>query len=249
MKIYDPSKRSKFSVRQMHNVSQRFKSVTALRSAIWHEFADAIPDEGEFNVGFFEGKQHTKKWLVTNQDLDAMYSYFIGKPCVNLWCDGKVVEEEEEEEIVPRKKQKRETKRSEREEQLEDVFQQLKRRHGDEYSGPQLRLWARMFVANTHDDLDRPPNVPLIVGHVQRQPRRESLSDAFSNAASAIAKALSPPTTPSQSTCSPSKVVDIRMKNLEQLRCLQQLREDGILTNEEFLLQKSIVLKSLNQLV
>ena len=79
-----------------------------------------------------------------------------------------------------------------------------------------------MFVANTHDDLEHPPNVPLITGSVQRQTRKESLTDAFTNAASAIAKALSPPTT-SSSTCSPSKVVDIRMKNLEQLR------EDGVL--------------------
>ena len=89
VKIYDPSKHTKFSVHQMHNVSQRFKSVTALRSALWHEFGDAVPDEGEFNVGFFEGKQHAKKWLVTSQDLDAMYAYFEGKPCLNLWCDGK----------------------------------------------------------------------------------------------------------------------------------------------------------------
>ena len=102
----------------MHNVSQRFGT---LRSAIWHEFADAVPDEGEFNVGFFEGKQHIKKWLVTCQDLDAMYNHFAGKSCINLWCDGKLVEEDEEE--IPRKKQRRETKRNEQEEELEDLFQ------------------------------------------------------------------------------------------------------------------------------
>ena len=176
-----------------------------------------------------------------------MYNHFAGKSCINLWCDGKLVEEDEEE--IPRKKQRRETKRNEREEELEDLFQQLKKKHGDDYSGPQLRLWARMIVSNTHDDLENPPNVPLIVGQVKRQPRRESLSDAFSNAASVFAKVLSPPTTPSQSMCSPSKVVDIRMKNLEQLCCLQQLREDGILTEEEFHMQKRIVLNTLNQLV
>ena len=251
MKIYDPSKRTKFSVRQMHNVSQRFQSVAALRSALWHEFGDAVPDEGEFNVGYFEGKQHTKKWLVTGQDMEAMYSYFQGKPCLNLWCDGsRDREKDDEEETAPRKKSKKETKRHEREEELEDIFQQLKKRHGSEYSGPQLRLWACMYVASTHDDLDHPPDVPLITGSVKR-PHRESLSDAFSNAATAFAKAFSPqPAAPlPTSTCSPSKVVDIRMKNLEQLRCLQQLREDGILSEEEFCVQKSIVLKSLNKLV
>lgn len=50
-------------------------------------------------------------------------------------------------------------------------------------------------------------------------------------------------------TCSPSKIADIRMKNIEQLRSLQCLRDDGILTDEEFLTQKQIVLRSLNNLV
>ena len=59
---------------------------------MWHEFADAVPVEGEFNVGYM------KKWLVTSQDLDAMYT---GKQCINLWCDGKVADEEEEEVTAP----------------------------------------------------------------------------------------------------------------------------------------------------
>ena len=44
----------------MRNVAQRFKSVEAVRSAMWHEFANAVPDEGEFNVGFFEGSNIQK---------------------------------------------------------------------------------------------------------------------------------------------------------------------------------------------
>ena len=108
------------------------------------------------------------------------------------------------------------------------------------------QLWASRFVANTHEDLDHPPNVHLITGSVQ-QPHKESLS--FRSPLSplyTIAKAFSPQPAGPSSTCSPSKVVDIRM---EQLRCLQQLQEDGILTEEEFVLQKNIVLKSLNKLV
>ena len=62
----------------------KFESVASLRSALWHEFGDTIPDEGEFNVGYFEGKQHTKKWLISSQDLDVMYAYFEGKQSINL---------------------------------------------------------------------------------------------------------------------------------------------------------------------
>ena len=71
---------------------------------MWHEFGDAVPDEGEFSVGYFEGKQHTKKWLVTCQDLDTMYNYFVGKPCINLRCDGRVVEEDDEETVAQKTK-------------------------------------------------------------------------------------------------------------------------------------------------
>ena len=80
--------------------------------------------------------------------------------------------EEDEEEVIARKKPRRESKRSERQEELEDVFQQLKKRHGSDYSGPPMRLWVRMFVANTHDDLEHSPKVLPITGSVQRQPRK-----------------------------------------------------------------------------
>ena len=57
------------------------------------------------------------------------------------------------------------SRRAEMEEELEDVFQKLKDKHGDKhYSGPQLRLWARMIVSKTHDDLNNPPKVPMITG-------------------------------------------------------------------------------------
>lgn len=32
-------------------------SVAPLRSALWHEFGNAVPDEEKFNVGTFRGKQ------------------------------------------------------------------------------------------------------------------------------------------------------------------------------------------------
>jgi len=53
-----------------------------------------------------------------------------------------------------------------------------------------LRLWARTIIAKTHDDMDNPPKVPMITGSVQRQPRSESLTDALTSAASAVAKAF-----------------------------------------------------------
>ena len=250
VKIYNPAKRSKFSVRHMHNVRKKFESVAALRCALWHEFEDVVPEQGEFNIGYFEGRQHTKKWLVSSQDLEVMYAYYAGKEFIFRWCDAN--EQEVGDESIPKKRVKRDTlssKRTEKEEELEDTFQTLKTKHGSNFSSPQLRLWARMIVTGSHSDTDIPPNVPMINGIQKQTTHRESLTDVVSSAAAAIAKVLTPPSTPTPTLNSPNKTVDTRMKNLEQLKYLQQLREDGILTEEECLTQKKIVLQSLNRLV
>ena len=65
-------------------------TVKALRFALYHELEDEIPD-GDYNVGYFEGSQHKKKWLVSSADLVAMYTHFKGKKHIPLWCDGKVL--------------------------------------------------------------------------------------------------------------------------------------------------------------
>ena len=44
--------------------------------------------------------------------------------------------------------------------------------------------------------------------------------------------------TPLLSAISPGKTVELQLKHFEQLRYLQSLLEDGILTNEEFAEQK-----------
>ena len=38
------------------------------------EFEDHVPPTTCFSVGYFAGRQSTKKWLITQEDLTAMYS-------------------------------------------------------------------------------------------------------------------------------------------------------------------------------
>jgi hypothetical protein len=47
---------------------------------------------------------------------------------------------------------------------------------------------------------------------------------------------------------SPAKAVDLRMKNYQQLRFLQQLFEDGILDEKEYTEQKGNILEFLRKL-
>ena len=46
----------------------------------------------------------------------------------------------------------------------------------------------------------------------------------------------------------PKKSADLRMKNLQQLQYLQQLHDDNILSDTEFLEQKGIILDALRKL-
>ena len=47
---------------------------------------------------------------------------------------------------------------------------------------------------------------------------------------------------------SPGASIDLRMKNFEQLRYLQSLHADGILSAEEYMEQKGNILESLRNL-
>ena len=110
-------------------------------------------------------------------------------------------------------------------------------------------LWARAIASGVHDSDSQPPNAHMFTGGLQKQPQ-ESLVDAFAGAATVIAKALTPK--PVQDIAatghsvhfSPGKKVDIRMKDLEQLRIFQSLMEDSILSQDEFTQQSVLFCNS-----
>ena len=200
-----------------------------LFALVCHELGDEIPD-GDFNVGYFEGPQHKKKRLACQADLEAMYAHFKGKQHILLWCDGtERLSASDSQHERPRKKKKKRNKEThtkilkvnEQEEQLESVREM----HGTKWSGPQYRLWARAIVSGVHDSDNQPPNSPMFTGGLQKQPK-ESLADAVTGAATAIAKVFSPKQPPEESATGhnvhfyPDKKVDIRMRNLEQLHVL-----------------------------
>ena len=179
-----------------------------------------------------------------------MYRRYPSGSEVFLWCEG--CADPLEDRLAEGRKSGNDSvvnKRQARDEEIDTIFRQLQETHDDTYSVPQLRLWARMVISGTHDDLDNPPQVPMIIGAPlpkrPKQDKQESMTTAITTAVTAFANAISPQpsynATLSSSTSmgiSPIKSADVRMKLLEHLRYLQQLLEDGILTLEEFMEQK-----------
>ena len=137
------------------------------------------------------------------------------------------------------------SKRAKKEQDIEEAFKILQENHSDEYSTPQLRLWARMYGNGLHDDLDKPPNVPAITGQPikKKEAKYEPLTEALAGAATAITKILVAGSngSPTRNVGSdPKKAVGLASKAnlsgqyLQQLTTLQQLGENSGLSEEEF---------------
>ena len=124
-----------------------------LRAKIVEEFKEQVPNSSTFNIGYYEGSQHSKIWIVSNEDLTSMYEKYP-KGEIILWCEGRTELMNEE------KSRNSKRKREEKEEEVEKVFQELKEKHDKKYDTPRLRLWARMVSSGIHDSLDDHPNIP-----------------------------------------------------------------------------------------
>jgi hypothetical protein len=231
------------------------------------EFQEHVPRTATFDVGYFEGKQQSKIWLVTSEDLDKLYELYPKGGEVLLWCDG--IGETGTESCRSTKRNKEAesagTKRSQQEAEVESTYKELKEKHKDSWDTPRLKLWARCIVQGIHDDYDIPPDSPAFSTTAPKRARKESLSEAIGGAAVAIVKALKSdpsekagdssqssgavcPGAQSGPGVSPGRAVDLRMKNFQQLRYLQQLYEDNILDDEEYVEQKRSILGSLRNL-
>lgn len=217
-------------------------------------------------MGYFETRQSTKIWIISPKDLDAMYEKTGSGTEIYLWVD--TCTSETDDDIEPEKKKRKHSessRRQNREDELEEIYGKLKAEHDDSYSSPQLKLWARMILCGTHEDYKDPPRVPMITGMPpKRQKKPDSFTEALTGAAEAVAKAFSPPPQPqplaasmtnitatTSASCmgiSPGKSTDLRMKNLQQLRVLQQLYEEKILSDSELVEQKKIILDVLRNL-
>ena len=254
VKVINPMKKSEVILRHLNGHTEKFKSVTEIRMKLIEEFRDQVPSQLDFSVGYYDGSQQSKTWLVTKDDLEALYEKYPNGGNVSLWCDGKSTD------TVSKRKKDSESQpgtsyRQGKEEQVETTYAELHEKHGSKYDPPRLRLWARMITTGLHSDYDTPPEIPAFLGSTPKRARRESLSEAMSGAAVAFADALKGKEKDEKrqgsvvtSGISPGRSVELRMKNYEQLRYLQQLYDDGILTREEYQEQKQLIITSIRKL-
>ena len=246
-----------------HDAQEVFTSVTALKLQLKDSFQDELPCNTSFAVGYFEGKSHVKRWIVDNRDLERMYSIFEPESTINLWCEGRSTfghsgndrtRDEPAREEPPAKKSKT-TKREQIEEEVESIVTKLKNKH-PEIATPKIRLWAKLIQTGRYEDMDTPPDIPLITGApAPAKLKKDGVAEALTGAATAVVKMLQGNAqTPDKSrastslTISPLKFAQLRRGCLEDLKRIKDLRDDGVLTEVEYTDEKEHILTCLRGL-
>ena len=256
VRIINPKKKSSFVVRNLHRVHERFESPESMKTKLKESFKDYLPHRLDFNIGYFEKHGSGKRWIKDSDDLEAMYDHHPHDNTITLWFEGS--EDDPAQHEVVDKGQKRKSspidddgnpvssKRAKKEQQIDTIFETLREKHKETFSNPQLRLWARMQASGLHHDLDNPPNVPAITGRPvtkrKEKDKDDSFTDALTGAANAITKLLvgNQPATPNKTVAnkptgiSPASKANLSGQYLQHLSSLQQLRQNSVLTEEEF---------------
>ena len=186
--ILNSHKRGKKAItRQLHHFDGKFRSVTDIKAHLMDELKDEVPSSIRFDVGYYE-KRSSKCWLVTPEDLKQRYSV-LKTDEISLWCDAEVHDDKTSD--GRHKKRDGSTSSRHDEEDVDEHYKTLTDKHGDTYSVPQRRLWARTLHCGTHDSYDTPPPLPMF-GPPPKRPKKDSLAESITNAAIAITKAFSP---------------------------------------------------------
>ena len=146
MTILNSFKHNKKAIcRHLHQFSDKFSSMINLRIKLLEELGDDLSESIKFDVGYYESR--ARCLLVTSDNLKLMYESYKTKEEIHLWCDAN-----DDSSNDKTKKRKRESDEG----SVDSIYQDLKQKHGDKYSIPQLRLWARMLHCSTHDSYDKP---------------------------------------------------------------------------------------------
>ena len=251
MKIVNPEQKSRFVTKIWHNVGTKFDSPATLKERLFETFQDKLPPISSLEIGYFERRGSAKRWIEDQDDLDAMYRSFVAGDEITLWVHGHQKDHVEK----AGKKRKREvhdepsSKRADRDRQIELVFQQLQELHNEQYSGPQLRLWARMKVNGQHDSMESPPNIPLFTP--SKVSKGNSLNEALTSAATAVVSMLKGTSEPSRQggpkseAMSHGKRAHVSGTYLDHLDKLKKLLESGVLSQQEFEEQKRFILNNI----
>ena len=279
LKIFSPLNKREYQQHSLRNIDPKVISTPQeLKEEISLQIGEAVPRFQEFPIGFY---QETKKmWIQNKEDLRDAWELLDRNKTLTLWCHGQdsrkkkrsAIDLSSEHDAVSNsdsdageatgsKRRKTSggltnsrTTSEGKATRVQEIKDELEKKHGSKYNGCQYRLWAEMVFAGVHTDKEEPPQVPMF-GNQRKHTRTTSnsgadLSDALTGVAIAIKNAFSPDSQRdlSKHAFSPSKAVDMRSKYIQQLKDLMSLHEMGGLTTEEYEEERCIIVRQMRKL-
>ena len=151
--------------------------------------------------------------------------------------------------IPPKKRRRKNVEDSERERNVQECVKDLNKKHGSVYSPMQLRIWGELRAGGFHNSLDDPPTFNTMFQRAggESSKKQSPVVKAVTEAATAITAAVlkRPENAPVQS---PVKVIESRSKLYGQLSDLKNLKDDGIMNEDEFFRERQIIMDLLQKI-
>lgn len=221
-----------------------------LKKEIKKQFKDDIIDE-DFEIGYVHSSSVVT--IRKPEDLGDIWSDIKKGQKHTLWCDGLKIHNSKrkrsDDSDDDDDSTKRRRKDDEKEEKVERIMDQLKKRHGDKFGNFQLRMWSEMYIGGHSKSLDDPPTSSMFTRAGGKSGKgNATLSGAITQMSAAICSLVpkSPPV--STTLSSPVKCIDGRYKCYKQLSEISNLKETGVLSEEEFYIEKEAIMKMLKKL-
>lgn len=90
VRVINPQSKRDYMDLTWHDMTEMFDSVVKLKENLIESFPEYVPSTLDFQVGYLEGRNSQKWWIVRSADLEKMYEAYEEGEEIKLWCEGKV---------------------------------------------------------------------------------------------------------------------------------------------------------------
>ena len=212
----------------------------------------------DFDVGYVSGSNLIS--LRNKEDVSEIWAGANRGQNIVLWCDGlKPGGTTQTSAGVKRKASDSGTTQSKKDvaEQVQQCVENLKRQHDEKFTPMQYRVWSEMINGGIHKSTTDPPTTSMFKRCGSEMPSKKGSStvvkDAMVEAVQQLASAITTPhqavpTQVKEKSASPSRLIDGRSKCYKQLAELKNLKDSGIISDDEFLDERVAILQVLKKL-
>ena len=268
LKIFNPANKKEFQLYTMPNLSLDIDNPDKLRQALSEQYGDLLPPIDKMEVGYFH--QAKKMWIKNRLDLNDVWKLVQKGERVTLWSMGATTETNAPTDVQKRpldksgssgeqpvsKRSKTQSTSDEKRALVANYEQRLQQKHEDKYSRFQIKIWAEALASDQYSDLDTPPGYAMFSREKDKKTAKDGNVDVVMsgmvNMMNTLCQALTPKVIPLEKRqsigLSPMKKAELRSTYLKQLGELRQLRDNGILTEEEYEEQREDLIDSMRNL-